>query len=170
MTRHTLAFIAALAFAAIAESHAQLPTVVHASRPKPAFTMADFKAQTPQKNDGTFLMEVPQILHTANAPEVQTLIAGQAVETTGQILRDATPNADGKHLRISRTQLQCCAEHAQHCSVALQFSEKAPTFKELAWVTLVGTISYKQEDGKTVPVIIVKGIKETAAPKNPLLN
>ena len=114
-------------------------------------------------------MEVPAILNTSTDREVQALLTGQPVETTGQVMPESLRNADGKSLRITRSQLQCCAEHARQCSVALQFSEKAPTFKELAWVTLVGTISYKQEDGKTVPVIHVKAIKEIAAPKNPLL-
>lgn len=122
-----------------------------------------------QNKDGTFLMEVPAILNTSTDREVQALLTGQPVETTGQVMPESLRNADGKSLRITRSQLQCCAEHARQCSVALQFSEKAPTFKELAWVTLVGTISYKQEDGKTVPVIHVKAIKEIAAPKNPLL-
>lgn len=137
--------------------------------PKPGFTLADLKAQVPQNKEGSFLMEVPAILNTSTDREVQVLLAGQAVETTGQVMPETAENADGKSLRITRSQLQCCSAHARQCSVALRFPEEAPAFKEMAWVTLVGTISYKQEDGKSVPVVIVKEIKETAAPKNQLL-
>jgi hypothetical protein len=150
-----------------------LAATVHAAIPVPpprrALTFADLKAQFPQNKDGHFLMEVPSIVNTSTDREAQALLAGQHVETTGQVMAETVENADGKSLRITRSQLQCCSAHARACSVALQFSEKAPSFKELAWVTLVGAISYRQEDGKTVPVVIVKEIKETPAPKNPLL-
>jgi hypothetical protein len=147
--------------------HATVPAP--AAPPRRALTFADLKAQFPQNKDGQFLMEVPSIVNTSTDREAQSLLTGQSVETTGQLMPETIGNADGKSLRITRSQLQCCAEHARQCSVALQFSEKAPALKELAWVRLVGTISYKQEDGKTVPVVIVKEIKEIAAPKNQLL-
>lgn len=150
-----------------AATQASVP--VSAVPAKRALTFADLKAQFAQNKDGTFLMGVPSIVNTSTDREAQALLAGQSLETIGQVMPETVDNAEGKSLRITRSQLQCCAAHARQCSIALQFSEKAPAFKELTWVTLAGTISYKQEDGKTVPVLIVKAIKEIAAPKNPLL-
>lgn len=137
---------------------------------KSGFTLADLKAQIPQSKDGTFLIEIPMILSTATDLEVQGLLAGQPVETTGQIMPQASDNADGRHLRIFRSQLLCCAAHARQCSVAIELPEKAPALKEMTWVKIVGTLSYKREDRRIVPVVIVREIKETAAPATPLLN
>lgn len=167
MTRLPLAFLAALTIAAV-DSHAQLPTVSHANRPKPAFTMADFKAQTPRNKDGAFVMEVPQILHTANSAEVQAILAGQPVETIGQLTRD--PAAGGAiHFRVSRTQLHCCAAHAQDCAVLLEFAGPPPTLKDAVWVKISGTIAYRREGEKTLAVIRVATLHETPKPAVPLL-
>jgi uncharacterized membrane protein YcgQ (UPF0703/DUF1980 family) len=137
--------------------------------PRRGLTFADLKAQFPQNKDGHFLMEVPSIVNTSSDPEAQTLLAGQHVETTGQVMAETVDSADGKSLRITRSQLQCCSAHARQCSLALKFSGKAPAFAEKAWVALFGTISYVQDAGKLVPVINVKSIKEIPAPKNQLL-
>jgi uncharacterized membrane protein YcgQ (UPF0703/DUF1980 family) len=115
-------------------------------------------------------MELPAILNTSTDLEAQALLAGQPVETTGQVMPETVDNADGRRLRIFRSQLLCCSAHARQCSVALELPEVATEFKELAWVKLVGTLSYRREGRTIVPVIIVKGIKEIAAPVNPLLD
>jgi uncharacterized membrane protein YcgQ (UPF0703/DUF1980 family) len=82
---------------------------------------------------------------------------------------ETVDNADGRHLRIYRAQMFCFSSHARQCSVAIELPESAPSFKELAWVKLVGTLSYRREDKRIVPVVTVKEINETPAPKNPLL-
>ena len=167
-TRFPLAFLAALAFALTAVSRAQLPTVSHANRPKPAFTIEDFKAQTPRNKDGAFVMEVPQILHTANSPEVRAVLAGQPVETTGQITRE-TVTAGAIHFGISRTQLHCCAAHAHDCTVLLEFAGPPPALKDAAWVKIAGAIAYRRDGEKTVAVIRVRTIQETPKPAVTLL-
>jgi len=136
---------------------------------KGGITLADLKAQIPQNKEGVFLIEIPMILSTATDLEVQALLAGQPVETTAQIMPETLDNAGGKFLRIFRSQLLCCATHARQCSVAIEFAGKAPALKEQAWVTLVGTLSYRREDRKIVPVIVVREIREVPSPANPLL-
>ena len=81
----------------------------------------------------------------------------------------AVDNADGNRLRIVRSLIQCCAAHARQYSNIIEFAGKAPALKEMTWVKVVGTMSYKQEGGKTVPVVIVKEIKETTNPDDPFL-
>lgn len=151
-----------------AAARAAVPSA--ASPLRRALTLADLKAQFPQNKDGHFQMELPSLLNTSTDPEAQALLAGQPVETTGQVMAETGEKAGGKSLRITRSQLQCCSAHARQCSVVLEFSETPPAFKELAWVKLVGTLSYRREDRRMVPVITVKEIKEMAAPVNPLLN
>ncbi len=148
---------------------AQSPAVVPAALKKPGFTMADLKAQVPQNNDGTFLMEVPAILNTSTDREVQVLLTGQPIQTTGQVVTESVAGSSLRTLRICRSQLQCCSEHARQCSVALVFPAKTPALPDLAWVTLIGTISYKMEAGKMVPILSVKEFKEIPKPANALL-
>jgi hypothetical protein len=133
------------------------------------FTLADLKAQVPQSKEGNFILEVPEIYYTAGDKEVQGVLTGQPVETTAQVMPEKVNNADGKRLRVFRLLVQCCAADARPYSVPVEFADKAPAIKDMTWVKLVGTMSYKLEGGQTVPLIAVKEIKETTAPENAML-
>ena len=141
-------------------------TTVQAAAPAPALaprralTLADLKAQFPQNMDGHFLMEVPSIVNTSTDREAQTLLAGQHVETTGQVIAETGDNAAGKSLRIAQSQFQCCSAHARQFSVALEFAGAVPAMKGGTWVRLTGTLVYRDEGGKTAPVIVVKQLTE----------
>jgi len=137
--------------------------------PKPGFTLADLKAQIPQDKDGVFLMELPEILNAATDPEVRSLLDGQPVATSGQVISGSENPADGRNLRIYRSQLSCCAEHARQCSVSIRITGKVPAIKGNPWIRVVGTMTYKQEGGKTQPVIMAREINETTPPDNPVL-
>ena len=170
MKRHAFILIVALLLAgaktATAADTSVVTTAVAAHR---GFTLDDMKAQVSRNKDGAFLMEIPQILNTGSDKEIQGVLSGQSVETTGQVMPETVDNADGNRLRIVRSLIQCCAAHARQYSVIIEFAGKAPALKEMTWVKVVGTMSYKQEVGKTVPVVIVKEIKETTQPDDPLI-
>ena len=170
MKRHAFILTAALLLegagtAASAEPAVAAATVVSHR----GFTLGDLKAQVPRNRDGAFLMEIPQILNTGSDKEIQAVLSGQSVETTGQVMPETVDNAGGNRLRIVRSLIQCCAAHARQYSVIIEFAGKVPTLKEMSWVKVVGIMSYKQEGGKTVPVVIVKEIKETTKPDDPFL-
>ena len=129
-----------------------------------SFTLADLKAQFPQSKEGDFMIEVPEIFFTAGDKEVQRVLAGQPVETTAQV-----SNADGKRLRVFRQLTQCCASDARSYSIAVELAGNAPVLKALSWVKLVGTVSYKQEDGKTVPFFVAIKITPIEQPEQPIL-
>ncbi len=133
------------------------------------FTLEDLKAQVPMSKDGNFILEVPELYYTAGDKEVQGVLAGQSIETTAQVLPEKVNNADGKRLRIFRLLVQCCAADARPYSVPVEFTEKAPTFKDMSWVKVVGKMTYKHENGQTVPVVLATSIKESAAPDNAML-
>jgi hypothetical protein len=146
------------------------PTIVAvAVASSPGFTLNDLKAQVPHSKEGNLMLDIPQILSTVKDKGVQAVLAGQTIETTGQVMLETVDNNEGKRLRVARSQILCCAVHARQYSVLVEFSGKAPVFNEISWVKLVGTISYKQEGSKTVPVISAKVIEETAKPDSPLL-
>jgi uncharacterized membrane protein YcgQ (UPF0703/DUF1980 family) len=133
------------------------------------FTLADLKAQVPQSKEGNFILEVPELYYTAGDKEVQSVITGQPVETTAQVLPEKVNNADGKRLRIFRLLVQCCAADARPYSVPVEFADKAPPIKDMTWVKIVGTMAYAQENGQTVPLVKAISITETTAPENSML-
>lgn len=134
-----------------------------------SFTLADLKAQVPQSKEGNFLLEVPEIYYTAGDKEVQGVLAGQPVETIAQVLPEKLNNADGKRLRIFRLLVQCCAADARPFSIPVEFESKAPEFKDMTWVKVIGKMAYKSEGGQTVPVLLATSMTESAEPDNKMI-
>ena len=132
--------------------------------PKPGLTLSDLKAQFPQSKEGNFILEVPQIFFTATDKEVQVLLAGKTVETVGQVKL-----TEDKRFCVFRFLTQCCAADARSYEIPVEYAGREPEFKTTSWVKLVGKVSYKQENGRTIPVIIASEVKETEAPKQPIL-
>jgi len=132
--------------------------------PKPGLTLADLKAQFPQSKEGNFILEIPQICFTASDKEVQVILTGRPVETVGQV-----KIMDDRRIHVFRFLTQCCAADARSYEIPVEYAEREPELKAKSWVKLVGTVSYKQENGKTIPVIIATEVKETEAPKQPIL-
>ena len=155
----------------------QKPDVVAKAAPKPpekaqsygSFTLEDLKKQVPQSKEGNFILEVPEIYYTAGDAEVQKAITGQPVETIAQVLPEKVNNADGHRLRVFRMLVQCCAADARPYSVPVDFGKKAPEFKDMTWIKVVGKMSYKKEGGQTVPVIEATKVEETTAPADAMI-
>ena len=147
-------------FMAAAPSMAEQTTVPS----KPALTLADLKAQFPQSKEGNFMLEIPQICFTASDKEVQLILSGRPVETVGQV-----KIMDDRRIDVFRFLTQCCAADARSYEIPVEYAGRWPELKTMSWVKIVGTISYKQEDGKTIPTILATEINATDAPKQPIL-
>lgn len=154
----TLALLAS-ATIALADPAVPPPRVL----PKIAFTLADFEAQTQRSAAGNYVMEVPEIANLSLSAIARSVLDTKPVETIAQFTR-----ADGKP-RAVRSLISCCAAHAKQFEVAVQFDADAPAFGEMSWVKITGAISFRVENGKPNPVIVVREIVETAPPKNPVL-
>ena len=122
----------------------------------------------PQSPEGNFVLEVPELYYTAGDKEVQSVLTGQPVETTAQVIPEKG-NTDGKRVRIFRLLIQCCAADARPYSVPVEFEKEAPKFKEMSWVKVVGKMTYRQENGQTVPVLLASKMTETAEPDNKMV-
>lgn len=134
-----------------------------------SFTLDDLKAQVPQSKDGNFILEVPEIYYTGGDIEVQSVLAGQSVETIAQILPEKVNNADGRRLRIFRMLVQCCAADARPYSIPVEFADKAPAYKDMTWVKIVGKMAYEKEGDQTVPVLKAEKVEETTEPENTMI-
>jgi uncharacterized membrane protein YcgQ (UPF0703/DUF1980 family) len=134
-----------------------------------SFTLEDLKKQVPQSKEGNFILEVPEIYYTAGDAEVQKAITGQPIETTAQVLPEKVNNADGHRLRVFRMLVQCCAADARPYSVPVDFGKKAPEFKDMTWVKVIGTMTYKKEGDQMVPIIQATKVEETTAPADAMI-
>jgi hypothetical protein len=162
----------AAASAAAAETKTppkNIPPPAQASKSYGTFTLEDLKKQVPQSKEGNFILEVPELYYTGGDVEVQKVLTGQMVETVAQILPEKVNNADGHRLRIFRMLVQCCAADARPYSVPVDFGKKAPDFKDMTWVKVVGKMGYKKEGTQTVPIIEVSKVEETTAPDNAMI-
>jgi hypothetical protein len=134
-----------------------------------SFTLDDLKAQVPQSKDGNFILEVPEIYYTGGDIEVQSVLAGQRVETIAQVLPEKVNNADGRRLRIFRMLVQCCAADARPYSIPVEFADKAPAYKDMTWVKIVGQMAYEKDGDQTVPVLKAEKVEETTEPENTMI-
>lgn len=162
----------AAASAAAAETKTppkNIPPPAQASKSYGTFTLEDLKKQVPQSKEGNFILEVPELYYTGGDVEVQKVLTGQMVETVAQILPEKVNNADGHRLRIFRMLVQCCAADARPYSVPVDFGKKAPDFKDMTWVKVVGKMGYKKEGTQTVPIIEATKVEETTAPDNAMI-
>jgi len=162
----------AVASAANAETKTppkNIPPPAQASKSYGTFSLEDLKAQVPQSKDGNFILQVPELYYTGGDVEVQKVLTGQMVETVAQILPEKVNNADGHRLRIFRMLVQCCAADARPYSVPIDFGKKAPEFKDMTWVKVVGKMGYKKEGTQTVPIIEATKVEETTAPDNAMI-
>jgi uncharacterized membrane protein YcgQ (UPF0703/DUF1980 family) len=146
-----------------------IPKPAQESKSYGSFTLEDLKAQVPQSKDGNFILEVPELYYTGGDLEVQKVLTGQMVETIAQVLPEKVNNAEGHRLRIFRMLVQCCAADARPYSVPVDFGKKAPEFKEMSWVKVVGKMNYKKEGEQTVPIIEATKVEETTAPDNAMI-
>lgn len=146
-----------------------LPKPAQESKSYGTFTLEDLKAQVPQSKEGNFILEVPELYYTGGDVEVQKVLTGQSVETIAQVLPEKVNNEDGHRLRVFRMLVQCCAADARPYSVPVDFGKKAPEFKDMTWVKVVGTMIYKKEGDQTVPIIEATNIEETTAPDNAMI-
>jgi len=158
------------------DQYKKAENITKASPPPPdkaqsfgSFTLEDLKKQVPQSKEGNFILEVPEIYYTAGDLEVQNVIQGQGVETVAQVLPEKVNNENSHRLRVFRLMVQCCAADARPYSVPVDFGKKAPDFKEMSWVKVVGKMTYKKEGDQTVPVIEATSIEETAAPADAMI-
>lgn len=146
-----------------------IPAPAQESKSYGTFTLEDLKAQVPQSKEGNFILEVPELYYTGGDVEVQKVLTGQMVETIAQVLPEKVNNEDGHRLRIFRMLVQCCAADARPYSVPVDFGKKAPDFKEMAWIKVVGKMGYKKEGDQTVPIIEATKVEETTAPDNAMI-
>ncbi len=133
------------------------------------YTLADLEAQVDKTEEGNYLLTVPQLFYTAGDEELQRVLAGLPVETVAQVMPEKVNNPNGTRLRIFRLFIECCAADARPLSIPIEFGKTPPEYREMGWMKIIGKMTYKVEDGITIPILQVTLIEETEAPEEAMM-
>lgn len=138
------------------------------------YTLDDLKKVVDTSEQGNLMLAVDQLFYTSGDAELQRVLEGQSIETTGQVIPELGKNPDGKRIRVFRLMATCCAADAQPVSVPVEFADGAPNLKEgeikeMTWVKVTGTMTYYQEEGRTQALIKAKTFEKTDEPMDYLM-
>ncbi|HUF60760.1 MAG TPA: hypothetical protein VMN36_01680 [Verrucomicrobiales bacterium] len=134
------------------------------------FTLADLETLVDRSAEGNYLLDLVSIFYAAGDVELQRVLTGLPVETTGQILPERANNEDGRRLRLFRLFMECCANDMRPLGIPIEFKDPAPQLREKSWVKVIGKLRFPTEDGVTVSVLEVDQIEPTEEPRERLLN
>lgn len=128
-----------------------------------SFTLEDLKKFVPQTKDGHFKMEVAELFYTNGDIEVQRVLSGQTVETTGQIAFETTKESTQSLIKVCDLGPGSLFSPRQY-AVLLEFEAKPPSMKEREWVRLVGKPVYKTENGQPSLCLRVTAVEILSGP------
>ena len=130
------------------------------------YTLADLEKQVRKSDEGNFLIPVTSLFYSAADEELADVLAGQPIETTGQVAPEIPENDPrGTRLRVYRLFIQCCLADARPVGLSADFGKAPPKFPEDSWVKIIGKMAYPKQDGRPVPILQVEKIEAIASPE-----
>jgi hypothetical protein len=125
-------------------------------------TLQDIKHYLPQTQEGHFKISVANLFYTKDSLDVHRVLAGQTIETTGQISFERAQDSKRPVIKVCDFGVGSFFRPARY-SVELEFEAEIPHMKHREWVRLVGMPVYKQENGKLLLSLRVTRIEATSA-------
>ncbi|MEM9478253.1 MAG: DUF1980 domain-containing protein [Verrucomicrobiota bacterium] len=137
------------------------------------FTIEDLERNLDKNERGAFIIGVDDLFYTAGDVEIQRILEGQPVESTGQLLPESVNNPEGRRIRALKMSMTCCAADMRPMSLPVEFESTPPDFVELNWYKIHGVVHFEPapsgygEDDYDVPYIEGLEIEATEEPENP---
>jgi uncharacterized repeat protein (TIGR03943 family) len=125
----------------------------------------DYLQRTP---DGRIVAEVLDLLYAAQDNALRKDFENKPVELIGQLMPDATNNADGKRFKAVRMFMTCCAADARPVAVLAE-SESKPGLPEMSWVKIIGTATFPVENGRRIAVLKADKVEKCNPPEETML-
>jgi uncharacterized repeat protein (TIGR03943 family) len=122
----------------------------------------------PKSKDGNIEVQVIDLLYAAQDSSMRTDFDGKAVETIGQLMPDDSHNGSGNRFKLMRMFMWCCAADARPIATLVQSPDK-PTAGEMAWVKVVGKVTFPVEGGRTIPVLQATKVVAVDPPSETML-
>jgi uncharacterized repeat protein (TIGR03943 family) len=122
----------------------------------------------PKSKDGNVEVQVIDLLYAAQDSSMRADFDGKTVETIGQLMPDDAHNAGGNRFKLMRMFMWCCAADAKPIA-ALVESPQVPTAGDMAWVKVVGKVTFPIEGGRTIPVLKATSVQAVDPPEETML-
>lgn len=119
----------------------------------------------PRNQNGNFELGVMQLYYSGSDPEYASVMKGQGVETTGQVVRDTLNPGPGRY-RVFVLQVSCCAADARPYSVPVELTGPPVDVQEMGWYRITGKIDYVEERGVTIAVLRADSMQPTVRPRD----
>jgi uncharacterized repeat protein (TIGR03943 family) len=125
----------------------------------------DYLQRTP---DGRIVAEVLDLLYAAQDNALRKDFEGKPVELIGQLMPDATNNADGKRFKAVRMFMTCCAADARPVAVLAE-SDKKTDLPEMTWIKITGTATFPVENGRRIAILKADKVEKVNPPEETML-
>lgn len=133
------------------------------------YTLADLEKQVRRSPEGNFMIPVASLFYSAADEELARVLAGQPVETTGQVVPEISENdPEGTRLRLYRLFVSCCLADARPLAFSIDFGKTPPKLPEESWVKVVGKMAYPEVENRKVPILEVDSIETIPEPEDAL--
>lgn len=133
-----------------------------------AFTVEELErlsgGRTPEGNIPLQLVEL--FYMPAQTRDVQEVVSTQAVETTGQAIRD---KQDPTKMRLFRLMMTCCAADARPISIPVEFTAAPPEWRDMGWYKATGTVEYREINGAQTTVFKASGLTPSKPPRQQMM-
>jgi uncharacterized repeat protein (TIGR03943 family) len=125
----------------------------------------DYLQRTP---DGRIVAEVLDLLYAAQDNALRKDFEGKPVELIGQMMPDATNNANGKRFKAVRMFMTCCAADARPVAVLAE-SDSKPDLPEMSWIKITGTATFPVENGRRIAILKADHVEKCNPPDETML-
>jgi uncharacterized repeat protein (TIGR03943 family) len=140
-----------------------------AAQPPPAANAQSQSDQfVPKTKEGYLSLQVIDLLYAAQDSSMRADFEGKTIETIGQIMPDDSHNVTGNRFKLMRMFMYCCAADAKPIAALIEAPSK-PAAADMAWVRVIGKLSFPIEGGRTVPVLKAISVQETQPPEETML-
>jgi uncharacterized membrane protein YcgQ (UPF0703/DUF1980 family) len=134
-----------------------------AAKSQGGLTLEKVEQYLKRTKDGNFPLSVMNLHYMGSDPEYATVMEGQMVETTGQVVKDEINPGPG-HLRVVTMQVTCCAADARPYSIPIIFEGGAPEYVEMGWYNIVGKLEFTRERGMKMAILKATTLTATMRP------
>jgi uncharacterized repeat protein (TIGR03943 family) len=139
-----------------------------AAQASPAATQTDADNYLPKSKEGNIQLQVLDLLYAAQDTSMRADFEGKTVEVIGQLMPAEADLAGANRFKLMRMFMWCCAADAKPIAALVEAPEK-PTAPEMAWVKVVGKVTFPVEGGRTIPVLKAISVKQTEPPEETML-
>jgi uncharacterized repeat protein (TIGR03943 family) len=122
----------------------------------------------PKSKDGNIEVQVIDLLYAAQDSSMRADFDGKTVETIGQLMPDDAHNAGGNRFKLMRMFMWCCAADAKPIATLVE-APQMPTAPDMAWVKVVGKVTFPIEGGRTIPVLVATKVVQVEPPEETML-